>query len=80
LERRRGSLVGARGAGLARASPAIFLTECWAFEPNRHGAFDNGDGTFTVLMNDEISGNGIVREHGFRGAFVSTWIIERAGC
>jgi len=45
--------------------------------PDGLGAFDNGDGTFTVLMNHEIPGNGIVRDHGFRGAFVSKWIIDK---
>jgi len=35
------------------------------------GAFDNGDGTFTVLVNHEIGSNrGIIRSHGGRGAFL----------
>ena len=43
------------------------------------GAFDNYDGTFTVLMNHEIgSALGIPREHGFAGAFVSQWIIRKS--
>src|SRR5436190_6057098 len=45
--------------------------------PDGLGAFDNGDGTFTLLMNHELPGNGIVRDHGVRGAFVSKWIIEK---
>lgn len=46
--------------------------------PDGLGAFDNGDGTFTVLMNHEIgSGLGIVRDHGAKGAFVSKWIIDK---
>src|SRR5262245_61965554 len=45
--------------------------------PDGLGAFDNGDGTFTVLMNHELTSNvGIVREHGARGAFVSKWVIN----
>ena len=45
--------------------------------PDGLGAFDNGDGTFTLLMNHEIpSGQGIVRAHGAPGAFVSKWIIR----
>jgi hypothetical protein len=45
--------------------------------PDGLGAFDNGDGTFTLLMNHEIpSGLGIVRAHGAPGAFVSRWIIR----
>src|SRR6266508_3503719 len=45
--------------------------------PDGLGAFDNGDGTFTVLMNHELgSSSGIVRAHGARGAFVSKWTID----
>jgi hypothetical protein len=46
--------------------------------PDGLGAFDNGDGTFTVLMNHEISTGGIVRAHGARGAFVSKWTIRKS--
>jgi hypothetical protein len=46
--------------------------------PDGLGAFDNGDGTFTVLMNHELSsGEGIVRAHGAIGSFVSKWIIRK---
>src|SRR6266545_3355393 len=46
--------------------------------PDGLGAFDNGDGTFTVLMNHELgSSSGIVRAHGARGAFVSKWTIRK---
>ena len=39
--------------------------------PDGLGAFDNGDGTITVLMNHELGFNrGIPRAHGARGAFV----------
>ena len=50
------------------------------------GAFDNGDGTFTVVMNHEIGGSisggvitplGVAREHGNAGAFVSRWTIAK---
>jgi hypothetical protein len=45
--------------------------------PDGLGAFDNGDGTFTVLMNHELpSSAGVVRAHGARGAFVSKWTIR----
>jgi hypothetical protein len=44
--------------------------------PDGLGAFDNGDGTFTLLMNHELgSGAGAERAHGAHGAFVSKWII-----
>src|SRR5262245_55714313 len=45
--------------------------------PDGLGAFDNGDGTFTVLMNHELGGtDGVVRAHGNKGAFVSRWIVD----
>jgi len=47
--------------------------------PDGLGAYDNGDGTITVLMNHEISNTqGIVREHGATGAFVSELVIDTA--
>jgi hypothetical protein len=46
--------------------------------PDGLGAFDNGNGTFTVLMNHEIPGGlGAVRAHGANGAFVSEWVIDK---
>ena len=47
--------------------------------PDGLGAFDNGDGTFTLLMNHEL-GNavGTPRAHGNIGAFVSEWIIDKS--
>ena len=36
--------------------------------PDGLGAFDNGDGTFTVLMNHELGATqGVVRDHGAIG-------------
>src|SRR4249919_427699 len=47
--------------------------------PDGLGAFDNGNGTFTLLMNHELENNvGTVRAHGGRGAFVSKWIIDKS--
>ena len=46
--------------------------------PDGLGAYDNGDGTFTVLMNHELGNTaGVVRAHGARGAFVSRWVIDK---
>lgn len=46
--------------------------------PDGLGALDNGDGTFTVLMNHEIGDTqGVVREHGFKGAFISKWTVDK---
>jgi hypothetical protein len=47
--------------------------------PDGLGAFDNGDGTFTVLMNHELRPTqGTTRAHGSKGAFVSKWVIDKA--
>jgi len=46
--------------------------------PDGLGAFDNGDQTFTLLMNHEIGSTlGTVRAHGSKGAFVSRWVINK---
>ncbi|MFH0298870.1 hypothetical protein AAFX91_16805 [Bradyrhizobium sp. 31Argb] len=46
--------------------------------PDGLGAFDNGDGTFTVLMNHELGGNlGVARAHGATGAFISEWVFDK---
>ena len=46
--------------------------------PDGLGAFDNGDGTFTVLMNHELSPTqGVARDHGGIGAFVSKLVIDK---
>lgn len=43
------------------------------------GAYDNNDGTITLLMNHEIGNTqGSVRAHGAVGAFVSEWIISKS--
>ena len=43
------------------------------------GAFDNGDGTFTLLVAHEVrTTDGVVRKHGQNGAFISKWIINKA--
>ena len=46
--------------------------------PDGLGAYDNGDGTFTVLMNQELGSTaGVVRAHGAAGSFVSKWVIRK---
>ncbi len=47
--------------------------------PDGLGAFDNNNGTFTLLMNHELTNTvGVVRAHGSKGAFVSKWIINKS--
>ncbi len=47
--------------------------------PDGLGAFDNGNGTFTLLMGQEIgSTSGIARAHGGKGAFISSYIINKS--
>jgi Ca2+-binding RTX toxin-like protein len=46
--------------------------------PDGMGAYDNGDGTITVLINHELRPDvGVVREHGATGAFVSRLVIDK---
>lgn len=46
--------------------------------PDGLGAFDNGDGTITILMNHEIGAEaGSPRGHGAPGAFVSRWVVDK---
>jgi hypothetical protein len=46
--------------------------------PDGLGAFDNGDNTFTLLMNHEFGPTlGVLRAHGQKGAFISKWIINK---
>ena len=46
--------------------------------PDGLGAYDNGDGTFTLLMNHEFGNNaGVVREHGATGSFISQLVIDK---
>jgi hypothetical protein len=45
--------------------------------PDGLGAYDNGNGTFTLLMNHELGDTaGVARAHGAAGAFVSQWTIR----
>lgn len=47
--------------------------------PDGLGAYDNGDGTISVIMNHELqAGSGVVREHGAKGAFQSLLTIDKA--
>jgi hypothetical protein len=45
--------------------------------PDGIGAFDNGDGTITILLNHELGDTaGIVRDHGSIGAFVERLVVD----
>jgi Ca2+-binding RTX toxin-like protein len=47
--------------------------------PDGIGAFDNGDGTITVLVNHELTSlEGIARDHGSAGAYVDRLVIDKA--
>lgn len=46
--------------------------------PDGLGAFDNGDGTYTVLMNHEFGPTaGTPRAHGAAGSYVSRYVIDK---
>ncbi|MGI9124023.1 MAG: Ig-like domain-containing protein, partial [Mycobacterium sp.] len=47
--------------------------------PDGMGLFDNNDGTFTLVMNHELSaGSGAVRAHGATGSFISRYVIDKS--
>lgn len=47
--------------------------------PDGMGAYDNGNGTYTLLVNHELGNTvGVVRAHGAKGAFVSKWTINKS--
>lgn len=46
--------------------------------PDGIGAFDNGDGTVTVILDHEIASGGSVRDHGGTGAYIDTIIVDKA--
>lgn len=50
--------------------------------PDGLGAYDNKDGTFTVLMAHEIFADktgpvGLSRAHGGKGAYIAEWVIDK---
>lgn len=46
--------------------------------PDGLGAYDNGGGTITVLMNHELEADeGTVRAHGATGAFISELVVDK---
>src|SRR5262245_52954314 len=62
-----------------KEAPAALAGQPWRMVgiPDGLGAFDNGDGTMTVLMNHELGQTaGVMREHGSTGAFVSKLTID----
>ncbi len=66
------------GAGEAAESGRPGGSYRMAGSPDGLGAYDNGDGSFTVLMNHELGrSSGAVRAHGGRGAFVSQWTVRK---
>ena len=47
--------------------------------PDGIGAFDNGDGTMTVLVNHELGSTaGLIRDHGGTGAYIDRLVIDKA--
>ncbi|WP_310467200.1 hypothetical protein [Sphingomonas sp.] len=45
--------------------------------PDGLGAYDNGDGTITVLVNHELpAASGLVRDHGSTGAYIDRLVLD----
>lgn len=61
-----------------KTAPELIGSYTMSGIPDGLGAYDNNDGTFTLLMNHEIAiPGGVVRAHGSNGAFVSKWVINK---
>src|SRR5262245_1907909 len=64
-----GDIIGVKPGGAPRPMVGV---------PDGIGAFDNGDGTVTLLFNHELGATtGAVREHGSQGAFVDRVVINK---
>jgi serralysin len=74
------SILSAGDQADVKDGPPGFEGQPWRMVgiPDGLGAFDNGDGTMTVLMNHELAQTqGVAREHGSTGAFVSRLIVDK---
>lgn len=63
-----------------KLAPEAERGEPWRFvgTPDGIGAYDNGNGTMTVLVNHELQADeGVARAHGAAGAFVSELIVDK---
>lgn len=64
---------------LPRTGGPVGATYEFGGSPDGLGAYDNGDGTITVLCNHEHANTaGVVRRHGAVGAYVSELVIDKA--
>lgn len=69
---------GVRVTSLLTTGDAVSNGYRMAGLPDGLGAFDNGDGTITVLMNHEFGNTlGALHAHGAKGSFVSEWVINK---
>ncbi|MES2559863.1 MAG: choice-of-anchor I family protein [Bacteroidota bacterium] len=84
------SLVSSQSPYLTSAAPGVKFNSMLTVGDNINGykmaglgdglgAYDNGNGTFTLLMNHEMGNTvGVIRAHGSKGAFVSKWTINKS--
>lgn len=69
---------GAYFKAIATTGDAVFGYKMCG-TPDGIGAFDNGNGTFTMVVNHEFgNSSGIARAHGSAGAFISKWVINKS--
>lgn len=74
------SILTAGDAVGVKFAPASERGQPWRMVgiPDGLGAYDNGNGTMTVLMNHELRAEeGVVRAHGATGAFISELIVDK---
>lgn len=74
-----GSVPEVRLTSILTAGDALPGGGVFAGNPDGMAAFDNGDGTITVLVVHELpSSAGIVRDHGDKGSFIDRLVIDKA--
>ena len=64
---------------ICTAGDALPVSGVFAGTPDGLAAFDNGDGTFTLLVVHQLSSSsGLVRDYGGTGSFIDRLVIDKA--
>jgi hypothetical protein len=68
-----------RFTSILTAGDALPGDGVFAGEPDGLCAFDNGDGTITILVSHQLTaGKGIVRDHGSTGSYIDRIVVDKA--
>lgn len=75
----QGSEPNVRFVSIATSGDSLPSDGVFGGTPDGIGAFDNGNGTITVLVNHEfVTTAGIVRDHGSTGSYVDRIVVDKA--